>query len=94
MSHFLYIMASGPKGTLYVGMTRDLSSRVAQHKNDACGGFTARHGVHRLVFAEQFQHVDDAILAEKRIKRWKRNWKIELIEKANPDWRDLASDYI
>jgi putative endonuclease len=94
MPYFLYIMASGPKGTLYVGVTSDLAKRIAQHKTGALGGFTARYHVTRLVFVEEFARVDDAIEAEKRIKRWRRAWKIRLIESQNPDWRDLASDYV
>jgi putative endonuclease len=94
MPYHLYIMASGPKGTLYVGVTSNLALRVAQHKTGEFSGFTARYAVTRLVFVEEFQQVDDAIAAEKRIKRWRRNWKIELIEKLNPDWRDLAATYL
>ena len=92
--YFLYIMASGPKGTLYIGVTSNLSARVAQHKSEELGGFTARYGVNRLVFAEEFGRIEDAIESERRVKRWRRNWKIELIEKTNPDWRDLASSYV
>lgn len=94
MSYFLYIMASGPKGTLYVGITSDLPTRVAKHKSGEFGGFTARYKIDRLVFVEEFGRVDDAIEAEKRIKRWRRDWKIELIEKKNPDWYDLASSLL
>lgn len=94
MAYYLYIMASGPKGTLYVGATSDLPLRIAQHKTGERGGFTARYHVTRLVFVEEFQRVEDAIAAEKRIKRWRRAWKIELIEKFNPDWRDLAGNYL
>lgn len=94
MGYHLYIVASGPKGTLYIGVTSDLSQRVAQHKSGEFGGFTKKYGVNRLVFAEEFQRIDDAIVAEKRMKRWQRSWKIELIEKSNPDWQDLAADYV
>ncbi|HEY7458124.1 MAG TPA: GIY-YIG nuclease family protein [Xanthobacteraceae bacterium] len=94
MPYYLYIMASGPKGTLYVGVTSDLSLRVAQHKSGELGSFTARYDVTRLVFVEEFQRVEDAIAAERRIKRWHRTWKIELIEKLNPDWRDLAASLL
>jgi putative endonuclease len=72
MSYYLYIMASGPKGTLYTGVTSNLAVRVAQHRTGEFGGFTARYAVTRLVFVEEFQQVDDAIAAEKRIKRWRR----------------------
>ena len=94
MPYYLYIMASGPKGTLYVGVTGKLSERVARHKAGELGGFTAKYGVKRLVFVEEFQQIDDAILMEKRVKRWRRQWKIELIEKANPDWQDLAASLL
>jgi putative endonuclease len=87
-------MASGPKGTLYIGVTSDLPSRVIQHKSGEYGGFSAKYGVNRLVFAEEFQRIEDAIVAEKRMKRWRRAWKIELIEKSNPDWQDLATNYL
>ena len=94
MAYYLYIMASGPKGTLYIGVTSDLPLRMAQHKSGEFGGFTAKYRVDRLVFAEEFQRIEDALLAEKRMKRWKRDWKIELIEKSNPQWLDLASSYL
>ena len=94
MPYYLYIMASGPKGTLYVGVTSNLAMRVAQHKSGEAGGFTARYQVNRLVFVEEFSRIDDALIAEKRIKRWRRDWKIEMIEKSNPKWWDLASDYL
>lgn len=91
MPYHLYIVASGPKGTLYTGVTSGLAERVAKHKSGEFGGFTAKYRVNRLVFAEEFQRIEDAIVAEKRIKRWRRAWKIELIEKANPNWTDLAA---
>ncbi|HEV1999436.1 MAG TPA: GIY-YIG nuclease family protein [Xanthobacteraceae bacterium] len=94
MPYYLYIMASGPKGTLYVGVTSNLAQHVAQHKTGEFGGFTSRYRVDRLVFVEEFARIDDALVAEKRIKRWRRQWKIELIEKANPNWWDQASDYL
>jgi putative endonuclease len=91
MPYYLYIMASGPKGTLYVGITSRLADRVAEHRVGDLGGFTARYRVNRLVFVEEFQQAEDAIVMEKRIKRRRRAWKIGLIEKRNPDWRDLAA---
>ena len=94
MSFFTYIMASGPKGTLYIGVTSNLPSRVAQHKSGEFGGFTKKYQVNRLVFAEEFQRIDDALVAEKRMKRWQRRWKIELIEKSNPNWFDLGSSLL
>ena len=88
-AYYVYILASKPYGTLYAGVTSDLVKRVYQHKGDFVSGFTSQYGVHRLVWYEQHHDVEQAITREKQIKKWKRRWKIELIEKANPYWRDL-----
>ena len=85
----VYILASGWNGTLYAGVTSDLVARIHQHKNDAVQGFTSKYGVHDLVWYEQHETMDSAITREKAIKRWKREWKIRLIEAANPKWLDL-----
>jgi putative endonuclease len=85
-------MASGRNGTLYVGVTSDLQGRVYQHKNDLIPGFTRKWQVHRLVYYETHGDILEAIAAEKRLKKWKRLWKIRLIEKINPQWRDLYED--
>ena len=85
----VYMLASSPNGTLYVGVTSDLISRIWQHKNDVADGFTRTYGVHDLVWFEQHQTMESAILREKAIKKWQRAWKIRLIEEGNPDWRDL-----
>jgi len=85
----VYILASARNGTLYVGVTSQLIERVHEHKTDAVDGFTKAHRVHMLVWFEQHQTMESAILREKAIKEWKRAWKIELIEKVNPYWRDL-----
>jgi putative endonuclease len=84
-----YILAGARRGTLYMGVTNDLVRRVYEHRNDVTGGFTAQHSVHRLVYYEIYQDIRDAIEREKRLKRWRRAWKIELIEKQNEDWHDL-----
>jgi putative endonuclease len=76
-------------GTLYVGVTSDLARRVWQHKNGVVEGFTKQYGVHNLVFAEFHDTMEEAILREKRLKKWRRAWKLRLIEEANPEWRDL-----
>jgi len=89
---FVYILASRRNGTLYTGVTSDLVRRVWQHKNDEIDGFTKRYGVHRLVYVEAHDDIRDAIQREKRIKKWNRRWKLELIEKANPSWRDLYDE--
>ena len=85
----VYILASARNGTLYVGVTSDLTRRAWQHKSGAVEGFTKRYDVHRLVHAEFHAMMADAILREKRIKKWRRAWKIRLIQETNPDWRDL-----
>ena len=89
MPYYVYILASRPRGTLYVGVTNDLVRRVYEHRNDIIGGFTAQHAVHRLVYYEAYDDVYAAISREKQLKRWRRSWKIELIEKQNEDWHDL-----
>jgi putative endonuclease len=85
----VYILASGYNGTLYVGVTSDIVKRVWEHKNDAVAGFTKQYRIHDLVWFEQHLTMASAILREKAIKAWKRGWKIELIETANPTWHDL-----
>jgi putative endonuclease len=88
--YYVYIMASGPNGTLYTGITNDLSRRVYEHREGLVEGFTKRYGVKRLVYWEEFQTALDAIHREKRIKKYPRAWKINLIRARNPDWDDLA----
>jgi len=85
----VYILASGRVGTLYVGVTSDLIKRIWEHKNDIIPGFTKTYRVHSLVWFEQHETMESAILREKAIKEWKRAWKVELIEKSNAKWRDL-----
>jgi putative endonuclease len=88
----VYILANGRNGTLYIGVTNDLARRVSEHKLDAVEGFTKRYGVHTLVYAEFHDTMPLAIEREKQMKKWRRGWKIELIEKSNPAWRDLYED--
>lgn len=85
----VYLLASKPNGTLYVGVTSDLVKRVWQHRNGLVEGFTKRYGVHRLVWFEQAETMIAAITREKQIKKWNRIWKIELIKQTNPQWCDL-----
>ena len=92
--YYVYIMASKRNGTLYIGVTNDLIRRAYDHKNDLVEGFTKRYGVHTLVYFEQATDINSAIQREKTIKRWKRRWKIELIEQANPEWNDLYDELI
>lgn len=85
----VYILASKKQGTLYTGVTSDLLKRVWEHRNDAVDGFTKRYGVHSLVYYELHGDMESAILREKQIKKWRRAWKIQMIEKDNPEWLDL-----
>lgn len=86
---YVYILASKRNGTLYIGVTNNIIRRVFEHKNDLIDGFTKKYGVHRLVYYEQTEDIRSAIQREKRLKKWNRQWKIKLIEKHNPDWKDL-----
>jgi putative endonuclease len=83
------MLASQRNGTLYIGVTSDLIKRVWEHKQDFVEGFTKKHGVHDLVWYEQHEDMLAAITREKALKEWKRAWKLELIEKLNPEWKDL-----
>ena len=85
----VYILASKRNGTLYIGVTSDLVKRVWEHKSKLVEGFTERYGVHQLVWYELHGSMDSAIQREKRLKEWKRKWKVRLIERANPNWEDL-----
>ncbi len=88
-AYYVYILASRKNGTLYVGVTGDLLGRIWTHREDILAGFSRQYGVHKLVYFEAFGDPVPAIEREKQIKKWNRAWKIELIEKENPDWRDL-----
>ena len=90
----VYVLESRRNGTLYVGVTSDVLKRVWEHKNDVVEGFTKRYQVHRLVWFEVHETMDSAIQREKAIKEWKRKWKIELIERTNPEWKDLYSSLL
>lgn len=93
-SYYVYIMASARNGTLYIGVTSDLAKRVWEHREGLIEGFTKKHGVKMLVHFEEFGDIGLAIHREKRLKKWMRKWKLELIEKDNPEWRDLYFDFI
>lgn len=86
----VYILASQPRGTLYIGVTSNLVGRLWQHREGVAPGFTSRYAVNRLVYFERFEEMEPAIAREKQLKRWHRQWKLNLIEEANPDWHDLA----
>ncbi|MEE9536121.1 MAG: GIY-YIG nuclease family protein [Desulfobacterales bacterium] len=85
----VYILASKRNGTLYIGVTSDLVKRIWEHKNNRVEGFTKRYNVNRLVWHELHDSMESAITREKRLKNWKRKWKLELIESSNPKWQDL-----
>ena len=88
----IYILASKKNGTLYTGVTSNLVQRIYQHKNNAAEGFTKKYGVHNLVYYELHETMETAIMREKNIKKWKRQWKIDLIEKNNQEWEDLYNE--
>ncbi len=90
----VYILANKRNGTLYVGVTSDLIKRIWQHKNDVVKGFTERYSVHQLVWYELHETMESAIRKEKMVKNWKRAWKLELIERSNPNWQDLYGTII
>ncbi|MFA4873168.1 MAG: GIY-YIG nuclease family protein [Patescibacteria group bacterium] len=92
-SYYVYIMASQKNGTLYVGVPNDLRRRVDEHKVGAVPGFTRQYHVHTLVYYEEFSDIYAAITREKQMKRWKRAWKLRLIEEVNPGWKDLSDDF-
>jgi putative endonuclease len=92
-SSYVYILGSDCYGTLYVGVTSDLVRRVWQHREGLVAGFTKTYGVKRLVWFETHGDIIAAITREKQLKKWKRAWKIELIQSVNPEWRDLYDDF-
>ena len=94
MNYWVYILASGPGGTLYVGVTNDLVRRIHEHREGLAAGFTRKYNVKRLVFFEPHESVLVAIQREKNIKHWPREWKIDLIVRDNPDWHDLYDDIV
>lgn len=91
-TYYVYILSSRRNGTLYIGVTNDLERRLYEHRNNLIEGFSKRYKIHHLVYYESAEDVHAALQREKQFKRWTRKWKIELIEKVNPEWRDLADD--
>jgi len=91
-TYYVYILASKRNGTLYTGVTNNLIKRVYDHKNNIIEGFTKKYHVHTLVYYEEANDVNSAIEREKQIKKWNRKWKLELIEKTNPHWKDLYNE--
>ncbi len=93
-SYFVYILTNRKDGVLYIGITNDLVRRVFQHREGAIPGFTNKYNLKRLIYFEAFDDPENAIMREKRMKKWNREWKIELIENNNPEWRDLYPDIL
>ena len=87
--YYIYILSSGKNGTLYIGVTNNLKRRIWEHKHDLIKGFTREYSVHNLVYFEQAEDIETAILREKQLKKWNRIWKIQLINTKNPKWEDL-----
>ena len=92
-TYYVYILSSKRNGTLYIGVTNDLERRLYEHRNNLIEGFTNKYHVHHLVYFEDVNDIQSALQREKQLKRWTRKWKLELIEKVNPEWRDLADDF-
>ena len=92
-TYFVYILTNKKNGTLYIGFTDDLERRVGEHKRKEVEGFSKRYHLDKLVYYEQFDSNSQAFLKERRMKKWKRDWKIQLIESMNPEWKDLAWDW-
>ncbi len=90
--YYVYILTNKPRGVLYIGITSDLSKRSSEHKHKVVKSFSQRYNLGQLVYYEVFEDPENAIKREKRLKKWNRQWKIELIEKANPDWNDLYEE--
>lgn len=91
---YVYILANKRNGTTYIGVTSNLVRRVYEHKNDLVDGFSQKYSVHNLVYYERHDRIEDAIVREKQMKKWKRAWKLRTIENFNPEWRDLYRDII
>ncbi len=93
-TYYVYILSNKRNGTLYIGVTGNLEKRIYEHRNNLIEGFTSKYSVHHLVYYEQTNDVYSAIQREKQLKKWNRRWKLECIEKVNPDWKDLSDDWI
>lgn len=93
MIYYVYILTNKPRGTLYIGVTNYLQRRIIEHKKKTIEGFTKKYNLTRLVYAQSFRGINEAIIFEKKLKRWHRSWKINLIEDKNPLWNDLYETY-
>ena len=94
MNSYIYIMTNKSKGTLYIGVTSNIIKRIYEHKNKLTDGFTKKYNLKKLVYYEIYDDIDEAIKREKQLKSWKREWKIELIEKINNNWNDLYDEIL
>ena len=92
-TYYVYILASKRNGTLYIGMTNNLERRVSEHQQGLIEGFTKKYRVHHLVYHEMTSDIQAALQREKQLKKWDRKWKLELIEKDNPDWKDIVTGF-
>ncbi|QQS19088.1 GIY-YIG nuclease family protein [Candidatus Saccharibacteria bacterium] len=92
-TYYVYILASKPNGTLYIGVTNNLERRLYEHKNTLADGFTKKYGVKQLVYYEEYNSVEAAIIREKQLKKWERAWKVRLIEERNSYWNDLSLEW-
>jgi putative endonuclease len=90
--YYFYLLADRKRGKLYAGATSDLISRIGEHKSNIFSGFTKNTGIHNLVYYEEYDEIHKAAARERQIKKWKREWKIKLIEKSNPEWKDLYTE--
>ncbi|MBI3318140.1 MAG: GIY-YIG nuclease family protein [Candidatus Omnitrophica bacterium] len=93
MGYYVYVMGNR-RPTLYIGVTNDLVRRVYEHKQDLIDGFTRKYGLHNLLYFEEFVSVEDAIVREKKLKHWNREWKLQLIQKTNPTFKDLYEEIV
>ena len=93
-TYYVYILASKRNGTLYIGVTNNLERRIYEHKNDIVRGFAKKYKIHSLVYYEDTNDIYTALQREKQLKKWNRKWKLELIERVNPDWNDIAKNWI
>lgn len=92
--YYIYILTNRKNGTLYIGVTNNLMRRIYEHKNGIIKGFTKKYNLDKLVYFEQTTDINAAILREKRLKKWNRDWKIKLIESINPEWKDLSESFV
>lgn len=92
MKYFIYIISDGMRGNIYTGLTSDLKARIGEHKKNNIDGYTKNSGIKNLVYYEEYDNIQRAAARERQIKKWHREWKIKLIEKLNPEWKDLYID--